>query len=88
MDDQVDIDTIYMETVDPESNEFINVLFDKKRLVNTLVRDYTVDWANLLLNWRTRLIEYIRDNITLDTHTLELNVRNKADLTNMLVNQC
>ena len=60
--------------------------------MHILVRDFTIDWAALLTNWRTRLIEYIRDNLDIvadpNTQQQTMTVRNKTDITNFLVTQC
>ena len=66
----------------------IQTIFDKKRLVKILVHDYTTDWATLLLNWRTCLISYIKDNIEIDNDKNEIQIRNKADMSNLIVSQC
>jgi len=55
------------------------------RLVAILVHDFTIDWAALLINWRTRLIEYIKDNVEIDNIAHNIFVRNKADMSNLLV---
>jgi len=52
------------------------------------VHDFTTDWASLLINWRTRLIEYIKGNIEIDSAQKSINIRNKTDMSNLLVNHC
>jgi hypothetical protein len=59
MDDHIEIDQIYIETRDPETENLINTLIDKRKLVQILVSDYTIDWVELLMNWRSKLITYI-----------------------------
>lgn len=42
----------------------------------------------MLINWRTRLIEYIKENVEIDSVAHNITVRNKADMSNLLVTQC
>ena len=39
VDDNCDFDSIYIETNDPTSKDLINILIDKKKLVEILVKD-------------------------------------------------
>lgn len=77
MDDHIEIDSIYIETRDPDSENLINTMIDRKKLVQILVSDFTIDWVNLLMNWKTELISYIQQNIEIDREKSLITIRNK-----------
>jgi hypothetical protein len=88
MDDHVEIDQIYIETRDPATGNLINTLIDKRKLVQILVCDFTIDWVELLMNWRSQLISYIQQNIEIDREKSLITIRNKSDTSNLLASYC
>ena len=88
MDDHIEIDQIYIETRDPETENLINTLIDKRKLVQILVSDFTIDWVELLMNWRSKLITYIQQNIEIDREKSLITIRNKSDTSNLLAAYC
>lgn len=65
----------------------INLLIDKKRLVQILVRDMTTDWISLIQNWRQRLVPYIKKCIQIELPN-KISLRNKVDISNLVVAHC
>lgn len=88
MDDNIEIDQIYIETRDPATGKLINTLIDKRKLVQILVCDFTIDWVELLMNWRSQLITYIQQNIEIDREKSLITIRNKSDTSNLLASYC
>ena len=88
IEDHCEFDQIYIETQDPETKDPIATLIDRKKLVQILVIDMTVDWALLIANWRTKLVPYLKNSLQVDTSELKLDVRNKNDISNLIVAHC
>ena len=54
------MESIYIETSDPVTKDIINLLLDVPALVQVLVRDFTIDWASVVTNWRSEVFPYIK----------------------------
>jgi len=88
IDDFSDFESIYLETADPETKDLINILIDKKRLVQILVKDMTTDWAQLVIGWRSKLVPYIKHCIQIDTLNSKITLRNASDISNLVIAHC
>jgi hypothetical protein len=88
IDDYGEFESIYLETADPQTKDLINILIDKKRLVQILVKDMTMDWATLIINWRQKLVPYIKHCIQIDTTQAKITLRNTVDISNLVVAHC
>ena len=88
IDDHAEFEQIYLETADPHTQDLINLLIDKKRLVQVLVKDMTIDWAALISDWKGKLIPLIKYCIQINLSEGKIVLRNKVDISNLVISQC
>ena len=88
MEQNCDFESIYIETTDPSTKDIINLLVDIPSLVQILVRDLTIDWADMVTNWRETIFPYIKRCAVIDTIKGSIQIRNTEDISNLVVSHC
>jgi len=48
----------------------------------------TTDWAQLIINWRQKLVPYIKHCIQIDLESAKITLRNTNDISNLVVAHC
>ena len=48
----------------------------------------TIDWAALISDWRGKLIPYLKKCIQINPKDGKIVLRNKSDISNLMISQC
>jgi hypothetical protein len=79
IDEQNQIDSVYIQTMHPETEEVIAVYLDKKRLAHILAEDVLTSYAPLIAAWQTELVDYFARNAVVHTKENHIEIFNHND---------
>lgn len=80
IEDLGQFESIYIQTVNPETEDTINVYMDKRRISYSLSSDSTLPWAKFVTNWQTDLVDYLAANCIVHNEERRIEIFNNHKL--------
>jgi hypothetical protein len=72
IEDLAQFESIYIQTMNPETEDIINVYMDKRRIAYSLAADNSLSYIELIGKWETDMVDYLAANTVVNDRRIEI----------------